>query len=97
MEIEQEKLNEIKLPDPGVMNLYANVKGFGSLYVIDKNGRQTWVKNLDRNKTRFTMAIQPGNYKLVFRAENAFGSKYTTIKKFKINSGTTTNIKLIGA
>ena len=97
VEIEQEKLNEIKLPDPGVMNLYANVKGFGSLYVIDKNGRQTWVKNLDRNKTRFTMAIQPGNYKLVFRAENAFGSKYTTIKKFKINSGTTTNIKLIGA
>lgn len=96
VEIEEGKLKEIKIPDPGVMNLYANVKGFGSLYAIDENGIQSWVKNLDRNKTRFTMAIQPGNYKLVFRAENAFGSKYTTIKKFTIKSGTTTNIKLIG-
>lgn len=96
VEIEQGKVNEIKVPNPGVMNLYANVKGFGSLYAIDENGKQSWVKNLDRNKTRFTMAIQPGDYKLVFRAENAFGSKYTTIKNFTIKSGTTTNIKLIG-
>ena len=96
VEVEQGKLNEIKIPNPGVMNLYANVKGFGSLYAIDKDGRQSWVRNLDRNKTRFTMAIQPGDYKLVFRAENAFGSKYTTIKRFTIESGTTTNIKLIG-
>ena len=96
VEIQEEELNEIKIPNPGVMNLYANVRGFGSLYAINEDGKQSWVKNLDRDKTRFTMAIQPGDYKLVFRAQNAFGSKYTTIKRFTIKSGTTTNIKLIG-
>ena len=96
VEIQQGELNEIKIPNPGVLNLYANVSGFGSLYGIGENGKQIWIKNLDQDKSRFTMAIQPGNYKLVFRAKNAFGSKYTTIKKFTIKSGSTTNIKLIG-
>ncbi len=91
-----DRLNKITIANPGVLNLYANVTGFGSLYKIDDLGRQVFVKNLDDTQTRFTLAIQPGSYKLVFRAKNAFGSKYTTINNFEIKAGSTTNIKLIG-
>ncbi len=94
--IDQNDIKELTIPNPGIINLYTNVPGFGSLYSINKDGHQQWVKNLEEDKTRYTMAIQPGEYKLVFRAKNAFASKYTTIKHFKIKSGSTTNIKLIG-
>ncbi len=96
LEIVANETNNISIPNPGIINLYANVTGYGSLYSITEDGQQHWIKNLDEAKTRYTMAIQPGEYKLVFRAKNAFGSKYTTIKHFKIKSGSTTNIKLIG-
>lgn len=96
VKIAPSELNKITIPNPGLLNLYANVTGYGSLYAINKNGQQKWIKNLDDSKTRYTVAIQPGEYKLVFRAKKAFGSKYTTIKKFSIKSGSTTNIKLIG-
>ncbi len=88
--------NSITLPGPGVLNLSMGVRGIGSLYKIDADGSQEWVCNFPANITSFVSAIQPGEYKFVFRAQTAKGSKYTEIKKFTIQTGSTETIKLYG-
>ncbi|MDN5200024.1 VWA domain-containing protein [Fulvivirgaceae bacterium BMA10] len=96
IEVTQSSNKTLRIPDPGVLNIRANVTGFGSVYVVKDDGSQELIKNLDHNKTRFSFAIQPGNYRIVFRAKQAFGSKYTEIKNFTIKSGSTISINLFG-
>lgn len=88
--------NLISLPGPGVLNLDMGVKGLGSLYRIKDDGSQEWVHNFPANITSFVSAIQPGEYKFVFRAQTAKGSKFTEVKKFTIKTGATETIKLYG-
>lgn len=94
--VEPDETTNIVIASPGVLNINASVKGLGSLYELNEHGQQRWILNFPENRTKLTVAIQPGNYQVVFRAQNAFGSKFTEIKKFKIASGSTTNIKLFG-
>ncbi len=91
--INQSAATNIQIPGPGILNLTSGIAGFGSLYVIDDNGQQEWILNIGE-KIRESMALQPGSYKVVFRAKNAAGSKYTEIKKFTIKTGSTLNLKL---
>lgn len=85
---------KVSIPGPGVLNIYASNDGYGSIYKINKDGHQQWIKTLKDNQLRHSFAIQPGKYKLVFRADKAMGSKYTSIKNFEIKTGATTNIKV---
>ena len=94
VEIRQSEITTLSLPDPGILNIRNNASGFGSIYEIDGSGRQQWVCNLQRGKTRMTYTIQPGVYKIVFRAESAPGSKYTSIKHITVKSGISTIINL---
>ena len=94
VEILQSEVTHLKLEQPGVVNFVATSKGIGSIYEFDKEGKQRWIYNLNPNQTRNTVAIQPGNYKVVFRAETAKGSKFTTIKSFTIEPGSSFNIRL---
>ena len=93
--VEQSKTTTIAIPAPGVLNINSNVPGVGSLYEMQESGSQKWIRNLNGN-ARETLAIQPGNYKVVFRANKAKGSKYTEIHNFTIKSGSTKTIKLFG-
>ena len=92
--IEQSKLAQITLPSPGLLNIYNNAAGFGSLYEVNDDGSQRWIKDLDNKATKSSLAIQPGNYKIVFRIEKAPGSKYTTVKNFTIREGLSTTVRL---
>ena len=93
--IKPSQLTRLEIPAPGVLNINTNVPGYGTLFSLNTDGTQTWLLNFS-GKTRETMGIQPGNYKLVFRAENAKGSKFTEIFSFDIQSGSTKNINLFG-
>ncbi|WP_188459983.1 VWA domain-containing protein [Marivirga lumbricoides] len=92
--VNQGKTNEISIPAPGRLNLIFSSKGIGSLYVIEDDGRQKWIKNIDSSGGQASFGIQPGNYKYVFRSDKALGSKYTQIKEFTVKSGTTANIRI---
>lgn len=96
VQIDPNKSTTINIPAPGLLNINASVKGIGSLYELNEQGQQRWMYNLPEDRTKLTMAVQPGNYQVVFRANSALGSKYTEIKKFSITSGSTTNLKLFG-
>lgn len=93
--IRQGEITAITIPGPGILDAYANVTGTGSIYTLPESGRQRWVTDLDSRTKRHSMALQPGNYKVVFRAENAIGSKYTLIHTVTIRTGSVTTINLI--
>ncbi|ELR68258.1 hypothetical protein C900_00612 [Fulvivirga imtechensis AK7] len=92
--VEQDKTTSISLPDPGILNINNSAAGYGSIYEIKPSGEQEWVYNLPHDQSRVTLAIQPGNYKIVFRVDRAPGSKYTAIKTVTIEEGRSVVVKL---
>lgn len=92
--IAQSKTNTIEIPSPGRLNIVLSSNGIGSLYEVNEQGAQRWIYNLEPNQKNLSMGIQPGKYKLVYRANKALGSKYTQIKEFNIKSGQTTTLKI---
>ena len=88
------KVKTLSLPAPGILNLYNNASGYGSIYMLDKAGKQTWVYDLEHNQSNISLTLQPGEYKVVFRVDNAPGSKYTGIREFRINEGLSTQVRL---
>jgi Ca-activated chloride channel family protein len=49
---------------------------------------------LDETKTRHTLSLLPGKYKVAFRARRSRGSKYTAVKTFDLASGQTLNLSM---
>ena len=94
IKINQNETTELIIEQPGVVNFFSTSNGIGSIYEYYQDGSQGWIYNLDENKLRHTIAMQPGKYKVVFRSEKAKGSKYTTIKEFEIKPGSSFNIRL---
>ncbi|MEM7108356.1 MAG: VWA domain-containing protein [Bacteroidota bacterium] len=87
IEIKPREISTLTIRDPGIVNINNSSAGFGSLYELDKDGRQTRVYDLDHKQSRIALALQPGRYKIVFRVEGAPGSKYTSIKTITVKAG----------
>jgi Ca-activated chloride channel family protein len=85
---------QLALQQPGVVNFIGTSRGIGSLYEISETGSQRWIMDLDQNILRNVVAIQPGNYKIVFRSIEAKGSKYTAIRPFRVVPGASMKINL---
>ncbi|WKN30436.1 VWA domain-containing protein [Porifericola rhodea] len=96
VKIQQGETTRLAIPGPGVLNANIVTQGYGSIYKVHDNGFQEWIYDLEKDKTRFTLALQPGKYKMVFRAERSFGSKYTEVKEFTIATGSTVSVKFFG-
>ena len=94
--IKQSETTTLEVPAPGILHIDLITQGYGSIYKVYPDGRQEWVIDLEQDKTRLMLALQPGDYKVAFRAKDSFGSKYTEVKPFNISSGRTVNIKLFG-
>ena len=88
------ELNRIEIPAPGIINIKSSFTGIGSIYLLLDDGSSEWIYNLPDNKAENSIALQPGDYKLVFRSKNALGSKYSKIKTFTIQSGRTIDLVL---
>lgn len=93
VEITQSHTTKIELPLPGIVVLRKSVKGFGSIY-LDKGRELEHVYNLQENELQETLILQPGNYRVVYRSRFASQTIYTIEKKFTVQSGITTNVKL---
>lgn len=85
---------QLDIDSPGVVSIPFPGQGYGSLYQIHGHGRETLLLNFDENARSASFAIQPGEYKVVFRAKNALGSEYTSVKRFTIKQGASSSIKL---
>lgn len=91
--VQQDQTTAVTLPNSGILNINNTFPGYGSIYEIKPSGEQEWVYDLN-HESRVTLSMQPGKYKIVFRADKAPGSKYTAIKTVNIESGKSIIIKL---
>jgi Ca-activated chloride channel family protein len=93
VEITQDKLTTVTIPEPGMLLLNLSSPGFGS--IAQKRGDQlVWVTNLDSKELNQQIKLQPGEYKITYRSKNSKEVIYTIDREFKINSGSSTNLKL---
>lgn len=94
LKINQSATKEISVAGPGIFNIAEHHQGYGSIYLIKNNGQQEWVTNLENESSKCSILLQPGKYKLVFRSTQSSGSEYTLFKKFTIQTGLSTSLKL---
>lgn len=93
VEIEQSTKTTIEVPRPGILTLIMASHGYGSLYQRGNEGEK-WVYNLDTDSRKQSLLLQPGKYRVVFRAANVKQSIYTISKTFEIESGDSQVIQL---
>ena len=87
VEINQSTTTTVTIPKPGILNLIKGVPGYGSLYVRKAANDEEWITNLDDKLRNETIVLQPGKYRIVFRAVNAKQTLYTINKIFTIKPG----------
>lgn len=93
IDISQSKTTTLQIPPPGIVSFTSNGPGYGSVYLLDGD-EMKWVYNLDESFTKETIVIQPGNYRVIYRAKNSRESIYTIDKTFKVTSGASNVIPL---
>ena len=86
VEIKQSYTTTVQIPKPGSVAISTITPGFGSIYLIKENQLE-WVMNLNPNQTKQIIVLQPGRYKVIFRAKNKKETLSTTENEFKISSG----------
>ncbi|MES2590774.1 MAG: VWA domain-containing protein [Bacteroidota bacterium] len=93
VDVAQSKTTFIEIPQSGSVSIAKPSEGPGSVYVEEKN-KMVWVCNLTSSLINETINLQPGRYRVEFRPKNAKESIYSIEKLFKVESGTSSSIKL---
>jgi Ca-activated chloride channel family protein len=94
VEILQSSTTTVEIPVPGIAVIQKSTMGYGSLYV-ERGDRMEWVYNFrDNSPSQETLILQPGKYRVVFRAKYSDRAIYTMEETFRVYSGRTTNVKI---
>jgi Ca-activated chloride channel homolog len=89
--VTQSKTKLIELPNAGMLTVKALDNGDGSIYKDSK--KLEWVCNLNTTTSQ-VYYLQPGNYRVEWRAKSLKGSIYTIEKKFTVKSDIETKVEL---
>ncbi len=93
VDIKQSHTTTVEIPRPGIVTLLMFSGGYGGIY-IHRGNELEWVCNIKPNKKKETIVLQPGSYKVVYRAKNARNSLNTVTKSFEITPGGSESINL---
>lgn len=93
VEVDQDKITTLKIPQPGKLNLITRVGYVGGIYRMKDNNME-WVANIEPIQGRQLIVIQPGNYYLITRNTLDKDILKTKQQKFEIKSGEVTQIAL---
>ncbi|MEO6884137.1 MAG: VWA domain-containing protein [Bacteroidia bacterium] len=93
VKISESTTTTVQIPQAGSVTILKPSAGPGSIY-LENNGTLAWVCNLIENQTQQTIVLQPGHYRLEFRAREATQCIYSIEKTFKIDSGSSTQVQL---
>jgi Ca-activated chloride channel homolog len=94
VDIRQSHTTTIEIPRPGLATFLKSTNGYGSLYLRKSATDENWIYNLDSNVKNETIVLQPGMYRIVYRAQNARQTLYTVNKTFEIKEGSSVPIQL---
>ncbi|HJX70547.1 MAG TPA: VWA domain-containing protein [Bacteroidales bacterium] len=94
IDISQSHTTTIEIPRPGLLTLIKSSTGYGSIYLRKSNKEEEWVTNINPKIKIESLVLQPGTYRIVFRAQNAKQTLYTINKNVNIISGGSESIQL---
>tara|TARA_B100001115_G_C15839220_1_gene420277 strand:- start:418 stop:1806 length:1389 start_codon:yes stop_codon:yes gene_type:complete len=92
VEINQSKTTNIAIPEPGLVILSYPSVGYGSIFL--DNSELEWVCDISEEKTKETIQLLPGKYRVIFRSKNANQSVYTKEQQFTVTSRKSVSVKL---
>ena len=94
VEVKQSYTTTIEIPQPGKLIVTEIAQPYyADIYQMNRN-ELVWVCKLPVENRSHNFIIQPGNYKIIYRAKGAYRSNNTFEREFKITSGSATNITL---
>jgi len=93
VEVLQSHTTTVEIPRSGIVTFLTLSPGYGSIY-MKENNRWIWITNLDQIQTNQSLAMQPGNYYVVFRTVNSKSSLDRTIKRFSVHPGASVSVDL---
>lgn len=94
IDVKERNTTTVEIPVPGTGVIETSTNGYGSLYLEDGN-ELIWLYNLkDTPQHQETLYLQPGHYRVVFRSKYSNRSSYTVEKKFVVEQGQTTHVKI---
>lgn len=85
-EVKQSETSLIQIPNPGLITFIGSAPAYGAIYKED-GFDLVWVENLNTEVSVQTIAIQPGEYRVISRPRNAKESVFTSNKSFTVISG----------
>ncbi len=91
--ISQNHTTSITIPTPGLVNIVCKYPGYGGVYVKKKKNLRK-IYRINTTTERAVLALQPGKYKIIFRAKLSNNTKATIEKSFNIKSGSSSTVKL---
>lgn len=92
-EITPAKTTTINISSAGELKIQSLEAGNGSVFLVKENAPLEWVCNLS-NSTEQVYYLQPGNYKIVWRAKSMRSSAYTIQKDVSIKPHQSYLVKL---
>jgi Ca-activated chloride channel family protein len=94
IEIKQSYTTTVEIPQPGKLIVTAIAQQYyADIYQMNRN-ELVWVCKLPVDSRSHSLIMQPGNYKIIYRAKSAYRSNNTFEREFKIISGSATNLSL---
>jgi Ca-activated chloride channel family protein len=94
VEIKQSYTTTVEIPQPGKLIVTAIAQQYyADIYQMNRN-ELVWVYKLPVESRSHSLIMQPGNYKIIYRAKAAYRSNNTFEREFKIISGSATNLSL---
>ncbi|MFI5148746.1 MAG: hypothetical protein ACHQRM_03370 [Bacteroidia bacterium] len=93
LDIAQSKTTTLTIPQAGILSVMKSGEGSGSIYLEDGK-KLVWVCNLKDLQGQENIVLQPGNYRAEFRSKILKKADNTIERRFKIESGNSTTVKL---
>lgn len=91
--VEPNKMTEIAIPAPSIVTLSKNSPVYGAIFM--KKGEELMkIYDLAQTAGQETIALQPGKYRILYRAKLAKSINNSTNKDFEVNSGGSLFLKL---
>ena len=91
--VEGSKTTTLQIPEPGFITFYSSMEIFGAIFVSENNKLQK-IYQLNDRILKETIALQPGNYVVIYRNKMTRDSNLTVQKQFKVVSGQSGTVKL---
>jgi Ca-activated chloride channel family protein len=91
--VDQSKTTFVTIPQPGKLNIIGNQEYFGAIYQV-KDNRLEWVIDINSSVKKQILILQPGKYRMIYRARKSTKTYMTVEKVFEIQSGGASHINL---